>query len=501
MAIYEPDWRSLVNHNTPQWLRDDKFGIYTHWGVYSVPACGPNGTWYAYNMYRPGNNQAEYHEQTYGPASEFGYKDLIPLFTGEKFDPDEWVELFKLSGARFAGPVAEHHDGFSMWESQVNPFNAARMGPKRDVTGELARACREQGLRFMVALHHAEQWWFYPHWRGDCDVSDPKYTSLYGPLHNLGGFGPESEGKHDWPLQDLPNRAFLDIWRQKIDEVINGYEPDLIWFDFGIRFIPETYRKRFLAEYYNKEAEWGRELAVTYKGHDFPPGTAIPDYELGRMDQLTYYDWITDTSVDDGGAWSFVTDAGFKSVTTVVHNLIDNVSKNGYLLLNVGPRADGTIPAGARKCLQGVGDWLRINGEAIFETSPWVYYGEGPTEMDAGGMFSEQDEVAYTAEDIRFTCRDNVLYAIFLGWPVGEARIRFARGEGAGNLRPIYPDEIASVRMLGLDCELSWSMTNKGLAIEMPDKQPSAHAVVFRITRKAPFQVSPHRSHESSNVP
>ncbi|MAV25665.1 MAG: hypothetical protein CMQ05_06040 [Gammaproteobacteria bacterium] len=487
MATYVPDWRSLANHNTPQWLRNGKFGIYTHWGVYSVPACGPNGTWYAFNMYRPGNNQAEFHEQTYGPASQFGYKDLIPKFTGEKFDADEWAELFLSSGARFAGPVAEHHDGFSMWDSQVNPWNAAKMGPKRDVTGELSRACRDRGLRFMVALHHAEQWWFYPHWRNDCDVSDPAYADLYGPLHNVDGFGPEHQDKHDWPMQDLPSRAFLDIWREKIDELIEGYEPDLMWFDFGIRFIPEIYKQRFLADFYNKEAEWGKELAVTYKAHDFAPGSAIADYELGRMDQLTYYDWVTDTSVDDQGAWSYVADAGFKKVRTLVHNLVDNVSKNGYLLLNVGPRADGSIPEGARECLQGIGDWLRINGEAIYETTPWLSFGEGPTEMSAGGMFSEENEVEYTSEDIRFTCRGDVLYATFLGWPEHKATIRFARGPGAGALKNIYPDEISSVRMLGVDRELRWSMTDSGLVIDVPDEKPCDHAYVFRIHRKAPF--------------
>jgi alpha-L-fucosidase len=158
MTLYTPDWESLRTHRTPKWLQDDKFGIYTHWGIYSVPACGPNGTWYAHQMYRSGGgkgDQAGYHEKTYGPASEFGYKDFIPMFTAEKFDADEWAEVIKSSGARFAGPVAEHHDGFSMWDSNVNEWNSARMGPKRDITRELEKAYRAQGMRFMVALHHA----------------------------------------------------------------------------------------------------------------------------------------------------------------------------------------------------------------------------------------------------------------------------------------------------------------------------------------------------------
>jgi len=479
---YGPTWASLRNHATPQWLRDDKFGIYTHWGVYSVPACGPNGTWYAHNMYRKGNNQYEYHEKTFGPASEFGYKDFIPMFKAEKFDAREWAEVFKSSGARFAGPVAEHHDGFSMWDSQVNAWNAAKMGPERNVVGELEKAMRAEGMRFMIALHHAEQWWFYPHWRSDCDVSDPEFAGLYGPMHNLAGFDREFKNEErwqEWGAQDRPPKSFLDFWRAKFDELIEGYKPDLIWFDFGIRFVLESYRKQMLADYYNKGEEWGKEVAVTYKNDDLVAGTAIIDYELGRMDKLTYYDWITDTSVDDQGAWSYVPDAGFKKVSTLVHNLVDNVSKNGYLLLNVGPKADGTIPDEAKKCLAGMGEWLKINGEAVFETMPWLKYGEGPTKMETAGMFSEQHEVQYTPQDIRFTCRDNLLYATCLGWPEKKATVR--------SMKRLYPGEIESVRLLGIDKELAWSMTDNGLEIDMPEQKPCEYAFVFKITRKNPF--------------
>lgn len=480
-TLYEPTWSSLRNHTTPKWLRDDKFGIYTHWGLYSVPACGPNGTWYAHNMYRPGNNQAEYHEKTYGPASKFGYKDFIPMFKAERFDAEEWAAVFKASGARFAGPVAEHHDGFSMWDSKVNEWNAAKMGPMRNIVGELESAIRSEGMRFMIALHHAEQWWFYPHWRSDCDLSNPEYAGLYGPMHNLEGLPKFEPGERwrEWQVQDRPTEPFLNFWRAKIDELIEGYRPDLIWFDFGINFVLEEYRKQFLADYYNKEKEWGKDLAVTYKGHDLVAGTGIIDYELGRMDKLTYYDWITDTSVDDQGAWSYVPDAGFKKVSALVHNLVDNVSKNGYLLLNVGPRADGTIPDEAKKCLAGMGDWLKINGEAIFETMPWVKYGEGPTKMESAGMFSEQHEVQYTPQDIRFTCRDNLLYATCLGWPEHRVTIK--------SMKKLYPGEVESVRMLGLDKELAWSLTEDGLEIDVPNEKPCENAFVFKITRKSPF--------------
>jgi alpha-L-fucosidase len=482
MQTYEANWASLRQHTTPQWLTDAKFGIYTHWGVYSVPACGPNGTWYAHNMYRQGNSQYDYHEKTFGPASEFGYKEFIPMFTAKKFDADEWADIFKASGAQFAGPVAEHHDGFSMWNSKVNEWNAFNMGPKRDVVGELATAMRRQDMRFMIALHHAEQWWFYPHWRKDCDVSDPEFSGLYGPLHNVDGLekgGIPDERFREWFWQDRPTGSFLNFWREKAHELIDNYRPDLIWFDFGINFVFETYRKELLAYYYNKETEWQKEVAVTYKGHDLAVGSALIDYELGRMDELTYYDWITDTSVDDQGAWSYVPDAAFKKVSTLVHNLVDNVSKNGYLLLNVGPRPDGSIPAGAKICLEGIGDWLRINGEAIFGTTPWLTYGEGPTKMETRGMFSERKEVEYTPSDFRFTCRDEHIFATCLGWPDKNLVIR--------SMKKLYPGEIASVHMLGVEGDLKWSQTENGLEITAPPEPPCDSAFVFKITRKNPF--------------
>jgi alpha-L-fucosidase len=475
---FAPSWRSLRTHVTPQWFKDAKFGIYTHWGVYSVPACGKNGSWYPYNMYRPDTArdraQYDYHVKTYGPPSEFGYKDFIPMLTGEKFDPDEWAELFANAGARFAGPVGEHHDGFTMWDSQLTDWNAARMGPKRGVVGELERAIRRQGMRFLVALHHAENWWFYPHWRKDFDTADPRYAGLYGPPHNLdGNVGP---GFFD---QDRPSKAFLDLWTAKTMEVIDKYRPDMLWFDFGLERVQERYKQEALASYYNKAREWGKDVVVTYKWHHLVPGSAVVDLELGRFRGLTYHDWITDSSVDDQGAWSYVQDAGFKPVSALVHNLVDNVSKNGYLLLNVGPRADGTIPERAKECLRGIGQWLAVNGEAIYETTPWMTYGEGPTQMKTEGAFSEEQEVQYTAQDIRFTVKDEALYATCLGWPGEQVTIKSPAAL-------LYESEIDSVTMLGGEGHLEWRLTLDGLTMKTPTKRPCEHAYVFKIMRRHP---------------
>ena len=230
-------WSQLTDYRTPAWLREKKFGIYTHWGIYSVPAFGPNVSWYPYRMYLEGSPQFEHHCKTYGHPSKFGYKDFIPMFTAEKFDADEWAALFKKSGADFAGPVAEHHDGFSMWKSTVNPWCAANMGPKRDVVGELEKAIRAQGMEFMVAFHHMENWMFYPHWVKEYDTSDPAYAGLYGPAHNT-DWGSEQRflaapapkhfttplvGAQDirWISQDRPSREFHDLWFEKIREVNN----------------------------------------------------------------------------------------------------------------------------------------------------------------------------------------------------------------------------------------------------------------------------------------
>ena len=469
---YEPNWRSLREHRTPRWFTDAKFGIYTHWGIYSVPAWGPNATWYPYRMYREGEPHYAHHVKTYGHPGEFGYKDFIPEFNGAKFDADAWADLFKRAGAQFAGPVAEHHDGFALWDSAHTEWNAARMGPKRDVVGELAQAVRRHGMRYMVAMHHAENWWFFPHWRTDFDTSDPRYAGLYGEPHNLDFPLRDVE----WDEQDKPSRAFLDSWKARLVEVVDKYEPDYIWFDFGLKAVHEQYKQDFLAYYYNKEAEWGRGVVVTYKWDNLPPGVGVLDIELGKMPDQAYHEWITDTTVDDGSGWGYLRETTYKSATQLVQYLVDNVSKNGLMLLNVGPKPDGSIPDEAVSALEGIGDWLRVNGEAIYATTPWWTYGEGPTEMSVSGAFSDtKEKLAYQGSDIRFTVKGNVLYAICLDWPEPTFTIE--------SLKTLYPNEIRSVELLGADGELAWRTTAEGLEIQRPERRPCEHAYAFKITR------------------
>ena len=486
---YEPTWESIRKHKTPSWFQKAKFGIYAHWGPYSVPAAGPNVTWYPYWMYREPSPQFDYHCKNFGHPSKFGYKDFIPMFQAEHFDAEEWADLYARSGAKFAGPVAEHHDGFPMWNCADTKWCAAKMGPKRDIVGELEKSIRAKGLKYMVAMHHAENWYFYPHWNKSFDTSNPEFSGLYGEPHNIKNPPTKPSHPKHWDQdgnepQDKPSKAFHDRWLNRLKEVVDNYEPDYIWFDFGIRYLHEKYRKEFLSYYYNKEAEWNKEVVISYKDHgewhDLPVGSGVLDIELGRKSELTHYQWITDTTVHDGSAWAYMKDSKYKSTTELVQYLIDNVSKNGFMLLNIGPKPNGIIPDEDKSILEGIGKWLEVNGEAIFDTEPWDQFGEGPTEMKAIGPFSDnREKLIHTPEDIRFTTKNNILYATTLGWPSKEFLIK--------SCKRFFSDEVLSVELLGSKSKLNWKLSNEGLHIERPDDRPSDHASCFKIIRKEGF--------------
>lgn len=474
---YTEDWESLIKHEEPEWFRDAKFGIYTHWGVYSVPAWGHE--WYPRKMYiekdfRRGN-YFKYHTEKWGDPAEFGYSDFVPLFTAEKFNAQEWATLFKEAGAQFAGPVAEHHDGFAMWDSDLTEWDAKDKGPKRDVVGELAVAIREQDMKFMASLHHARKWWYFEDsFREDhrFDTQDPDLAGPYGmfpPIHEPG---------------DAPTPAYMKAWEEKTIEVIDKYQPDLLWFDSGLERVKfwrearddfQAYKKRFLAYYYNDAVQRGKNVGVAYKHDDFPVGAGILDFERGRMDSLAPFPWLTDTSIDNV-SWSHVENSDYRSANELIDILVDIVSKNGCLLLNVGPKADGSIHKDAQQTLLGLGEWLKINGEAIYDTRPWHRYGEGPT-REIGGAFSERkNKVSYVPEDIRFTTSPGFLYAIALGWSEsGEVNIA-SLGEDSE-----FHEAIGSVSLLGYDGELNWNVGSDQLTINLPDEQVGKHAFAFKI--------------------
>ncbi len=302
--------------------------------------------------------------------------------------------------------------------------------------------------------------------------------------------GPDlGENGRDWAQQTPPSKAFLDQWLGNSKEVIDRFSPDLLWLDFGISMVQEHYVRDLLAYYYNHGAAAGQEVVATYKWNHLVPGSALVDVELGRFSEQTYYEWLTDTSIDDQGAWSYVEDAAFKTPAAIIHNLVDNVSKTGYLLLNVGPRPDGTIPERTQEVLRSIGTWLEVHGEAIFETTPWRVFGEGPTQMAKAGPFSEQQEVTYTGRDIRYTAKGDSLYAICLGWPGEEVRLTALSSAMADRHADpfVYPDEVSGVSMLGSDQPLTWRQDPDALTIRCPEQRPSEDAVVCKIERRNPY--------------
>lgn len=453
---YSEEWSSLIQHPVPEWFQDAKFGIYFHWGVYSVPAHGSE--WYPRNMYREGTEVFAWHQKTWGNQKEFGYKDFIPLFTAEKFNADEWMDLFVEAGAQFVGPVAEHHDGFAMWDCKLTDWDAAEMGPKRDIVGELAAAARKRNLKFMTSFHHAWNWRYYePAFA--YDAADPRFAGLYGTPHHP---------------SEVESREFLEDWLGKLIEVVDKYQPDYMWFDFGWGAESfEPYKKAFLAYYYNEAEKWGKNVVVSYKDDHLPHGAGVLDLERGRLDHLRKDLWITDTSIDKD-SWCYIDHPNLKSVNTMVDNLVDRVSKNGNTLMNIAPRADGTIPDEQRERLLGIGKWLKVNGEAIYGTRFWEVYGEGPTEFK-GGSFIDRKEVAYTAQDIRFTTKGKCLYAIALDWPEKFLLIK--------SLKNLKESEVTSVSLLGQKGELAWEITEEGMKIHFPDQKPCEHAFTVRIKK------------------
>jgi len=467
-GAYEPTWESVRRHNpAPDWFRDAKFGIYFHWGVYSVPAFG--NEWYPRNMHREGSPEYKHHLALYGPPSQFGYHDFVPMFKAEHFDPEAWADLFEKAGARFAGPVAEHHDGFAMWASTLTPWNAKDKGPQRDITGELAEAIRAHGMRFVTTFHHARnnqhpiekngklEWTgHYPRVEGWPTVSDdPELRMLYG---------------------NLPRDEFLKLWQDKLVEVIDHYQPDIMWFDAWLDEIPEENQLAYLAYYFNQERAWKKDVVVTCKQRDLPLEVAVEDFEKGRTDDITEYPFLTDDTISYG-SWCYTQDLKIKPTTDVLHVLIDIVSKNGQLLLNISPKADGTIPEDQQAVLLGIGQWLERFGEAIYGTRPFVCFGEGPTQLGKAGHFVKAT-IKYGPKDIRYTRRGDTVYAIVLGWPGAGTALELTAFGSDGAAEDV---EVTKVTMLGAADAVDWRRADSGLSISCPDAETDDMAVVFKL--------------------
>lgn len=475
--IYENNWESLKTHKTPSWFTNGKFGIYFHWGVYSVPAYKTE--WYPRLMYLDnfegwGEDVRPHHIAKYG--EDFQYHEFIPDFTAEHFNADEWASLFKKSGAQYAGPVAEHSDGFSMWNSKVNKWNAFNMGPKRDVVGELEKAIKAEGMKFVTTFHHQFHWGWYPSWNGLVDVSSKDLLDFYGEVVPEETFKQATKNAEKYG----PSEAFNYKWKAKVLEVINNYNPDFVWFDSKLDIIPEKDRIELVQYFYNTSANNNKEVVLSYKGDDLPKDVGVLDIEAGRLNELVDYHWLTDTPFCHGNsAWSYVEGKESKGGNMNIDALIDIVSKNGCLLLNIGPKADGTIPEEIRTGLLEMGKWLEEHGEVVYGSKPFVTYGEGPTKLKKNrfGGFNDLKE-GYCDEDFRFTTKDDNLYLIQLDVPKYEKTYvlrSFGSNEIAGDKK------IESIQLMGSNQEVSWHQNEKGLHIVGVKEVPNKIAIVYKI--------------------
>jgi len=470
---FVPSFESLENVNpVPEWFKDAKFGIYFHWGAYSVPAF--SNEWYPRNMYIEGSIENKHHKEKYGDINEWPYhyfiigaKDKQGNFVqfapklkseGGNFDPDEWAQLFFDAGARFAGPVAEHHDGFSLWASEVNPWNAKDMGPKLDLVGLLTEAIRNKGLKVILSMHHAYNITGYYDYVPQTD--DTLLQKLYGQL------GKEKNEK---------------LWLAKHKEIIDKYDPDIVYQDFNLHRISQPILLEFLSYYYNKAIERNKEVVATFKD-GLNKKCAVLDYERGGPTDLTDYYWLSDDAVS-ASSWCYTEGLQYYSDKQLIHSLIDKVSKNGNLLLNISPKADGTIPQEQREILLSIGKWLKKYGEAIYYTRAWDWYGEGPTRMGADHGVFIAPEVG-TAKDIRYTrTKDNkILYAIMLGWEKGEKEIKLSLlGSDRIDLTGLKKIEFINGETSNYEL-LCYQQQKDGLLIKLPEKYFEEPAYVIKMT-------------------
>ena len=469
---YEPTFVSLEKVNpVPEWFKDAKFGIYFHWGVYSVPAYG--NEWYPRSMYIKGSPENKHHIETFGDPSEWPYNYFITgakdkegnfvQFTpklkseGGKFDPEEWAQLFSDAGAKFVGPVAEHHDGFSMWASKVNPWNAKDMGPKLDLVSLLTDAFRKKNMKIILSMHHAYNITGY--YEPVPLTDDPKLQMLFG-----------QQGKEK-------NEAF---WLSKLKEIIDGYKPDIIYQDFNLHVISQPVLLQFLAYYYNKAAEWNKPVVATFKD-GLNSKCAVLDYERGGPPDITDNYWLTDDAVSSS-SWCYTAGIGYYSKKQILHGFLDRISKNGNLLLNISPKADGTIPQEQKDILLAMGAWLKKYGDAVYGTRAWEKYGEGPTKMGSGyGIMGAP--VEGTAKDVRYTRSKDytTLYAILLGWEKDQIEVILTSlSSDRIDLKNLKSVELINDEA-GKYLPLVYKQDKKGLIVSLPERSFEEMAYVLKL--------------------
>ncbi len=473
---FEGTVESLNKYKCPEWFNDAKFGIYIHWGVYSV---AEKGEWYPRYMYQQGSGQYKDHVETWGHPSEFGYKDFIPMWKAEKFDPDATVALFKKAGAKYFTPCAVHHDNFDLWDSKHHRWNSVKMGPKKDLIGMWREATLKHGLRFGVTTHLARAYsWMNIANQSDkegplagvpYDGDDPKYDDFYFKKHDdMSSAGPE-----------FPPQVWREQWAKRMKDLIDNYHPDHFYFDGAIPFRGDMGKTgmEVIAHLYNNSIDVhnGTQEAVMctkprpFTGYYVPDMTTL-DYERGKAPEIRRESWQTDDTI---GPWGYNKDAKYKTTNTVIDKLVDIVSKNGNLLLNIPIKADGSLDEKTLTMLEEIGTWLDVNGEGIYGTRPWIEFGEGKI-----NTVPEMSRISlYTKNDIRYTTKGNILYAFVMDWPGEGKKVRFKLiTPYNASIKPVI-----SVTMLGVG-EIEWEKNGSGLYVTMPKEKPYENAYGFKIT-------------------
>ena len=465
---FQPTWESLKQYRCPDWFRDAKLGIWAVWGPEAVPM---QGDWYARQMYEEGSPDYKYHVAHYGHPSKFGYKDLIPLWQAEKWDPDRLMALYQKAGAKYFCVIAQHHDNFDCWNSKFHPWNSVNMGPKRDIVGEWKKTAAKYGLRFGVTEHLGTSYsWYSVTKRSDktgplagvpYDGADPRFARLYHA----------GNAKTQGWLENAPP-SWKQEWFNRIQDLVDTYRPDLLYSDSGFPF--DDAGRRLVAHFYNQNTRDHRgHLEAVYNCKQNPQGRWVEDLERGIMGDIRAEPWQTDTCV---GGWYYdvrlFEQHQYKSATLVLQMLADIVSKNGNLLLNFPPRPDGTLDDDELKILAELAKWMPVNGEAIFGTRPWQVFGEGPSRVKSGGF--NEDRLRYGAQDIRFTTKGGTLYALALGWPADRRTLIGSLATPAG--------KVGTVSLLGHPGALAWEQTEDGLIVNMPETKPCEHVFALKIT-------------------
>jgi alpha-L-fucosidase len=458
---FQPAWDSLKqNYRVPSWLVGAKFGLFMHWGLYSVPA--HHNEWYEKHMYSNGAD-GQWHVEHFGPPDKFGYKDFIPLFTCSNWNPEAWADLFKKSGAKFVIPTAEHHENFALWDSAVTPFNAMKMGPHRDLIGELCKAVRKQGLKFGVSNHGIENFQFINPPADLADKMKAEHSDLYDPKW--------AEFYNVADRSDAACERFLINWFARNVELIDKYHPDLLWFDNGVdqRYL-DPLKLRVAAYYYNRAKEWGKEVSISTKKAAYAPsdkntetiGSIIDFEKIGARSPsgIRPGEWLVDEPI--GSTWGYTIGERFSGPAPIIAKLADTVSKNGTLLLNLSPKADGTFPPEITSTLLEIGHWLDVNGEAIYDTHNWIKFAEIDRERKL---------------NIRFTVKGDALYAIILGaWPGDELVVKSLADGGS------LQGKVKSVSLLGNDSKLHFLWDENGLKVKFSGLAPGKYASVLKIT-------------------